>query len=57
MKEPSLAASLSAFSREPPPATGCSLMSTAAKETTSGNAAVSRKTPRGPHVSMSDPEK
>ncbi len=53
----SLAVSLSAFSRDPPLLMGCSLMSTAAADTTRGNAAVSRKTPRGPHVSIRDPEK
>ncbi len=56
-KADSLAVSLSAFTRDPPLPTGCSLMSTAASETTRGNAAVSRKTPRGPHVSINDPEK
>ena len=52
-----LAVSLSAFSRDPPAATGCSEISTAAAETARGNAAVSKKTPLGPHVSMSEPEK
>lgn len=52
-----LAVALSAFNRDPLLATGCSEMSTAAAETTRGNAAVSRKTPLGPHVSMRLPEK
>ena len=52
-----LAVALSALKREPLPATGCSEMSTAAAETTRGNAAVSKKIPRGPQVSMRLPEK
>ncbi len=52
-----LAVALSALRRDPLPVTGCSEMSTAAAETTRGNAAVSMNTPRGPQVSRRLPEK